>query len=356
MSVLTMTLYYQDANSSVYLGDCVDVLATKADVSPDLIMTSPPYDNLRDYGGHKFEFEPVADAIVDVMQEGSVLVWVVADATIDGGETGTSFRQALGFVERGLKLHDTMIYRKDGYPVRLPNRYMSEFEYMFVFALGTPSTANLIADRPNLRAGTVHRVRNGQGRKGDLKTSQSDKAILISMHRVRGNIWTYDPGFRKMHPGFPSAHEHPATFPIALAKDHILTWTNPGGLVLDPMAGSGTTLRAAKDLNRSSVGVEVHEPYCALMRERLAQSVLPIADVSSISYNSLQDRRLVRQRARQPQTYEPSHRLDLVEHVLHARVTEVVEQLHAVYPQHRRQLIGSSTSASLRIERSDALF
>ena len=70
----------------------------------------------------------------------------------------------------------------------------------------------------------------------------------------------------------------------------------------------------------------------------------------------VQDRRLVRQRARQPQTCEPPHRLDLVQHVLHTRVTQVVEQLHAVYPQHRRQLIGPAAPARLGIVRPDALF
>ena len=100
--------YYVNDDCSLYQGDLIDVLPQLP--SPDLIITSPPYDNLRDYGGHGFDFDRVADALVGVMPEGGVLVWVVADATIDGSETGTSFRQALGFMDRGLEAarHDDL--------------------------------------------------------------------------------------------------------------------------------------------------------------------------------------------------------------------------------------------------------
>ena len=68
----------------------------------------------------------------------------------------------------------------------------------------------------------------------------------------------------------------PRSFPLVLAADHILTWTNPGDLVLDPMAGSGTASRAAKDLGRNSVAIEIHEPYVDLIRRRLSQEVMPL--------------------------------------------------------------------------------
>ena len=268
--------YLADGESgSVYSGDAAEVLPTLY-VRPQLIVTSPPFDSLRTYGGHGFDFDRMADALVGVMPEGGVLVWVVADATVDGSETGTSFRQALGFMERGLKLHDTMIYRRKGSGGRTwPNRHLSEFEFMFVLARGKPSTVTLIADRPTMYAGErgQYSLRNGATGETDYRGSKKTPPLT-----PRSNVWTYDAGYNKSHPNYPAAHKHPATFPYALAADHIRTWSNPGDLVLDPMAGSGTVLRAAKDLGRRYVGIEIHEPYCELIRERMAQSVLEMLD------------------------------------------------------------------------------
>ena len=215
------------------------------------------------------EFDPVADALVGCMPEGGVLVWVVADQTVNGSETGESFRQALGFKERGLRLHDTMIYRKSGGPpIENKGRYKSAFEYMFVFSQGAPRTANLIYDKPCIHAGSskVPRIRQGNS------SIRQSPVYKIPPFTRRDNIWEYDTGYGIV--GEKTVHKHPAVFPLALARDHIRTWTNPGDLVLDPMAGSGTTLRAAYDLGRRAVGVEIHEPYCDLIRRRLAQGVL----------------------------------------------------------------------------------
>ena len=254
----------------IICGDAADVLPTLG-VKADLILTSPPYDNLRTFGGHGFDFDRVADACLGALAEGGVLVWVVADATVDGSETGTSFRQALGFMERGLRLHDTMIYRKHGGAAikNLP-RHKNGFEYMFVF--GTPQTINIIVDRKALQPGKGG-MRTTRLQNGELQ--HDNRGDVPAMLR-RDNVWTYDPGFNKCHPGYPQAHDHPATFPYALAVDHITTWTNSGDVVLDPMAGSGTVLRAAKDLGRSSIGIEIHEPYVDLIHRRMAQEVLAL--------------------------------------------------------------------------------
>ena len=259
---------------SVYLGDAAEVLPA-LDVRPQLIVTSPPYDNLRTYGGHGFDFDRMADALVSSMPEGGVLVWVVADATIDGSETGTSFRQALGFMERGLKLHDTMIWEKvNPAPVVLPHRYVPAWDFMFVFAKERVEHSNLLT-KPNVGAGQSRKYHSHRG--GD-RIGKFDDAP-IKAEGTRHNIWAYKTGTngKAYAPDYPEAFQHTSIFPYALARDHILTWSNPGDLVLDPMAGSGTTLRAAKDLGRQYVGVEIHEPYCELIRDRMAQSVLPIA-------------------------------------------------------------------------------
>lgn len=262
-----MKPYYKHGNAALYCGDLVDVLA-KVDVAPDLILTSPPYDNLRDYGGHGFNFDRVADALVKVMSPGSILVWVVADATVDGSETGTSFRQALGFMDRGLNLHDTMIYEKAFITNPRPEYYYQGFEFMFVFSKSEIATFNPIIDRPNIYQGEKsYGTSFGRDPSGKAHPVKNPPVTVTPQKGKRQNIWRYS------NNGYP---KHPAVFPLLLARDHIRTWTNPGGLVLDPMAGSGTTLRAAKDLGRSSIGIEVHQPYVDLIRRRMAQEVLAL--------------------------------------------------------------------------------
>ena len=240
----------------------------------DLIVTSPPYDSLRTYNGHAdaFDFEAVADAIVPCLRPGGVIVWVVADAIVDGSATGPSFQQALGFMARGLSLHRTLIYENDGSPPQ-PERYRRTGQYMFVLSAGKPATINPIADVPNRQAG--NRPGRGGIRERDGTLSVRDKGRVVRESSIRGTVWYYDAGYGKCHRGegyLP--HEHPATFPRRLAEDHIKSWTEPGALVLDPMAGSGTTLRAAVNLGRRAVGVEVNPDYCQLIRRRMAQEVL----------------------------------------------------------------------------------
>ena len=246
--------------------DCAALLPQIAPQA-NLILTSPPYDDLRAYGGHSFDFGAVADACVASLAPRGILVWVVGDATIDASETGTSFRQALAFQQRGLLLHDTMIFQKRAAGNPSPNRYYQSFEYMFVFSNGIPATANLIADRPNSTAGRHNRRRRlGFGRKKDQANIGHAHDWTTPEFGIRTNIWTYDVGGVRTQDD-RIASRHPARFPLQLARDHITTWTNPGDLVLDPMAGSGTTLRAA-------IGIEINAAYIPIIQDRLAQTVL----------------------------------------------------------------------------------
>jgi DNA modification methylase len=109
-------------------GDCLQVMKQFPDNFIDLTVTSPPYDNLRKYNGYTFDFEGIAKDLFRVTKPGGVVVWVVGDATIDGSETGTSFKQALYFKEIGFKLHDTMIYKKNQFMPLTHNRYEQAFE------------------------------------------------------------------------------------------------------------------------------------------------------------------------------------------------------------------------------------
>jgi len=128
----------------VYNENCLDTMRRFPDNYIDLVVTSPPYDNLRSYQGYSFNFEFIAKQLYRVTKQGGVVVWVVNDATIKGSETGTSFKQALYFKEIGFNLHDTMIYAKENTPPKTHNRYEQQFEYMFVFSKEKPKTFNPI--------------------------------------------------------------------------------------------------------------------------------------------------------------------------------------------------------------------
>lgn len=253
--------------SDIYQGDCRELGTVVPNGSVDLIVTSPPYDNLRTYNGSlEWDwgiFTQVADALSKALKDGGVIVWVVADAMIDGSETCTSFKQALYFRSIGLNLFDTMIWLKDAGGNPNPKRYSSCFEYMFVFAKGKPKTFNAIEDRKNKNAGKVWRktVRNSEG----SLTLRPEFKITKEVGR-RFNVWEIPTAKNQAGLG------HPAVFPIALARDHITTWSNPGDLVLDPFAGSGTTLLAAKDTGREYIGIEKDEAYFEIIKKRLGET------------------------------------------------------------------------------------
>ena len=255
----------------IYNMDCLDGLRLLDDGSIDLTVTSPPYDNLRNYHGYSFDFEDIARELFRVTKDGGVAVWVVNDATINGSETGTSFRQALFFKSIGWKLNDTMIYAKDSCPFPETKRYYPGFEYMFVFAKGRIKTVHLIADKPNKHSGDKV---NGTERKQDGTTRQMAAAKnhtgrVIQPFGVRLNIWHYKMGYMKSTKD-KCAYKHPAIFPEALAYDHIISWSNPGDVVLDPFSGSGTTAKMARLAGRKYIGFEISEEYCRIAEERLA--------------------------------------------------------------------------------------
>ena len=273
-----MDAFYSDGDVSLYNGDACDVLPSLG-VEANLILTSPPYGEIRNYGGHTFDWQAMMTTCAAALMPGGVMVWIVADGIIDGSETGISFRQALyAKDELGLRLHDTMIYEMLYATNPTSSRYSQAFNYTFVFSRGKPNTVHLIADVPNKYAGTTALKHYSPGSPRDGSNQSKYAPHTIPSHRKRGNVWLYDAGYNKNAPDFPDAHKHPAIFPLALAKDHIRSWTNPGDIVIDPMAGSGTTLRSAKDLNRRSIGIEIHRPYCELAMQRLGQGVLPIAN------------------------------------------------------------------------------
>ena len=239
-----------------------------ADALIDLTITSPPYDNMRDYNGYTFDFENIAKQLLRITKEGGVVVWVVADPTKDGNESGTSFRQALYFKEIGFNLFDTMIYAKSCRGAVGSNKtYWQTFEYMFVFSKACPKTINLLKDRKNK---TQQKYKTSGGRYKNGTTKKTPRNFQTEKYGRRTNIWEYNIGYNSTTKD-KIAFQHPAIFPEKLAEDHILSWSNEGDLILDPMCGSGTTCKMAMMNNRQYIGIDISEEYIKISQERLAQ-------------------------------------------------------------------------------------
>ena len=259
--------------NKIYNCDCIEGLKQLEDNSIDLTVTSPPYDDLRSYGDTlewNFDvFKQIAKELYRVTKPGGVVVWVVGDATIKGGETGTSFKQALYFKDEcGFILHDTMIYEKNGSSrpaKRTSKRYSQIFEYMFVFTKGEiRKDITLIADKRNKWAGWAKWGKNSSFNvKGDLIEVKKQQPV-ISEFSLRNNIWKYSVSFN-------DKTGHPAVFPEKLAEDNILSWSVEGDLVLDPFMGSGTTAKMAMLNKRNFIGFEKNTEYYEKSLERIGK-------------------------------------------------------------------------------------
>jgi len=253
-----------DLVGKVYQGNCINCMETMPAECVDMVLTSPPYDNLRSYKGYSFDLDGVIAGLYKVVKPGGVVVWVVGDATSDGSETGTSFKQALRFKDRGFNLHDTMIYGKLNYAPLTHNRYEQSFEYMFVFSKGKPKTFNPIRV-PCKNAGKVEKCglerRRNYGKMHRMRLYKETAFRPTKNTKIAPNVFYYTSGTGKLG--------HPAPFPEQLAKDQIMSWSNEGDIIYDPMCGSGTTLKMAKLLGRKWIGSEISEDYCDMARRRV---------------------------------------------------------------------------------------
>ena len=245
-------------------GDCREHLQKLIDegIQADLVVTSPPYDDMRSYGNtldwNLDICKEIINLLFNIIKPGGIVVWVINDKTKNGSETCTSFKQALAFVEAGFKLNDTMIWKKTNpLPQVKQPRYNQVFEYMFIFSKGTPKTFNPIMI-PCKCAGMEYdsTCKNIGGEDG-----RTHKNFNINKEKVKDNVWEIAVAQNKTN--------HPAVFPEKLAYDHILTWSNEGDLVLDPFMGSGTTGIAAVKINRNFIGIEKVKEYVELSKERI---------------------------------------------------------------------------------------
>lgn len=254
--------------NKIYNENCLDTMSRMPDNFIDLTVTSPPYDNLRDYKGYSFDFESIAKELFRVTKKGGVVVWIVGDATINGSETGTSFKQALYFKEIGFNLHDTMIYRKTGLTFPETTRYYPSWEFMFVFSKGKPQAINLISDKKNNYTG--NKIQGGKRQKdGELSNQTGERnGNKVKDYGVRQNVWDYGTGWM-VSSSDKQIFKHGAAFPEKLAQDHIKSWSNEQDLIYDPFMGSGTTVKMAHLLKRNWIGSEISKEYTELANKRI---------------------------------------------------------------------------------------
>ena len=247
--------------TGLFVSECVEFMSKLEEDYVDLTVTSPPYDSLRNYNGYEFRFEEMAEQLYRITKEGGVLVWVVGDK-INGGRTLTCFKQGIFFKETGFSMHDVMIYQKKNTPFMRSNAYTNCYEYMFVLSKGKPKTFNPLKTK-TVRYGfemlTHNKLPDGVNKKVRKE---------LKKEKNKTNIWAYAVGLG----GTTSdrvAFDHPAVFPEKLAEDHILSWSNEGDLVFDPMVGSGTTCKMAALNNRKYLGVDISEAYIKIAKQRL---------------------------------------------------------------------------------------
>ncbi len=234
------------------------------DNSVDLVVTSPPYDNIRDYKGYTLDISSLITELYRVVKQGAYVIWNISDQTVKGSETCSSFKQALLFVEAGFRLHDTMIYVKRNPMPSSGKRYHQSFEYVFCFSKGPPLTFNPITvptKYGHLDCNQGYRGADGVKKYKKTKRNPYTKVRNVFEYSIGGGHTTKD----------LDAHKHPAIMHEQLAIDMVTSWSNEGDLILDPFCGSGTTGVACIKNNRSFIGVDISEDYCLLAASRMSK-------------------------------------------------------------------------------------
>ena len=247
------------------VGDAVKLLGDRLESGcVALTVTSPPYEDLRNYKGYSFDAESMLAALYRVTRPGGVCVWVVGDR-INSGRSLVSFEHAFMARQCGFTVHDVMIYQKKNTPFMRSNAYTNCYEFMFVFSKGSPAVFNPLKT-PTKRSGWETAVAN----KGPDAVN-SKVPVELKKEKTRTNIWEYAVGMGGSTRD-KIAFQHPAVFPEKLAQDHILSWSDKGDLVLDPMCGSGTTCKMADAHGRDWIGIDISSEYINIARERIKQS------------------------------------------------------------------------------------
>lgn len=321
------------SDAKVILGDCLDVLPRMEPDSVDLVFCSPPYEAARDYGiGFKLRGEDWVEWALPRYREclrvcRGLVAWVVAGKTRNFSWSATPALLIADLKRAGVTMRNPPIYRRFSIPGSGGPEWLREdFEWIICATNGgkLPWSDNTAMGHPPLWApggDMSHRLSDGKRvnqwggsakstggerkRNGKLKQATPKPShIFTTKRQLRkggsrrgkdderrdhgytlpaianpGNVITCKVGGGLM--GSKLAHENEAPFPESLAEFFIRSFCPPGGTVLDPFSGSGTTASVAVRLGREAIAIDVRESQCELTRRRLEQTQLVFADAES---------------------------------------------------------------------------
>lgn len=250
----------------VYCGDCVDLMKEIKDNSIDVVVTSPPYDELRTYNGFSFDLHKTGEQIFRVLKPGGICAMVIQDQTKNFGKSLTSFRTIIDWCDSfGFKLFENIIYHKNGTEgAWWKSRFRVDHEYIPLFLKGErPAYFN----KEPLKIPSKHGGKTMSG-SGNRKTNgQTGETVRreINVMKCRGTVWDYMMAGDKN----PLKRKHPAVFPDQIPTDVITCFCPEGGIVLDPFMGCGSTAVSAVKLGRHFIGFDISQEYVDLAYERL---------------------------------------------------------------------------------------
>jgi len=282
------------ADQDIRFGKWQDVLRDVPDSSVRLILTSPPYDDARDYAGaaEPVDFDGLADFALRVLAPGGVLAMVIDGAVSRGALSTTPYEVLVKWAKLpGWNLSQVLAYGRQGAPGEYKGRFRRDHEPLLVFVReGAPPVVNKDAVA-EVSALDVHKSYNmGRQRERDGSFRQfgvsKDGGIRRTARSIRhrGSIWWYGSVGNGHDPSCSTGH--PATFSERFATDAVTVWSNPGDLVLDPFTGSGTVAKVAFDLERSFLGSECVKHYHRLAVDRL-HTAIEASNQGQESFNTL---------------------------------------------------------------------
>ena len=257
--------------NSIICRDNVELLKTFPDECIDMVVTSPPYDSLRDYNGYELDLHGLGEQLLRVLKDGAICVMVIQDSTKDFAKSLTSFRTIVDWCDNiGFRLFECNIYNRQGTEgAWWKKRFRVDHEYMPIFLKGKRPQ---YFDKENIKIPSKHggkvmtgaNIRTKSGRTGSRK-------VKINPTKCPGTVMTFGNtcgGESKLK------SQHPAVFPNMLAYDMIECFCPPNGIVLDPFNGSGTTTLAAKCLGRNYIGVDISREYNDIALQRLQEETI----------------------------------------------------------------------------------
>ena len=256
--------------NKIYNMDCIEGMKLLPDNSIDLVITSPPYDEIRGYKGFSLDLHSVGVQISRILKDGGICVMVIQDQTKKGRKTMTSFKTILDWDDNTeLDVFETCIYNRNGTPgAWWSKRFRVDHEYIPIFIKGKrPQYFN----KEHMMIDTIHRgktVRSGVRRSSTGIVDYTNSENIVKDKKCCGTIINYESS-KASDKKNKLKMEHPATFPNKLASDFIQCFTIEGMTVLDPFMGSGTVAAMAKKLNRKYIGFEISKEYCEIAEKRI---------------------------------------------------------------------------------------